>query len=576
MPLPVLLALSYESSWWESHHAHPSVSGGYGLLHLTATAAAHTADLPPTLDQAASLTGASLKQLRTEDRQNIRGGAALLASYEKSLVGTYPRDPARWYGAVARYSQAATARSAGLFADRVYTIIREGLQHVRPDGQRIRLAASAVTPDRSQLTRLGLRPNDVATGAECPANVTCRFTPAATDNYQVSNRPANGLAPLYIVIHVVDGSYSSAIDTFQDPDSRLSAHYVMRSSDGAVTQMVANKDVAFHSGNYWFNLHSIGIEHEGFPVQGATWFTPTQYQATADLVRHLSARYHIPLDREHVIGHDNVPGASRESISDMHWDPGPYWDWTRFMSLLTQLPAPALTGSPHTGEAVTISPDFATNRQSVQVCGQTARAWSAPLFKYSQLPAGCTTQSEPSNFLPVHTGPSQDTALFPDPALHPGEDSGTSLIEDWGNTVTAGQQFIVADQKEDWTAIWFSGRVGWIFNPGGRNTRRANGPLHLIRPRAGRTSIPVYGTGYPMPNAYPQGWPPSAQSPQGLYALSAGQTLVATTPVAADDFSARHPPGTVVASSERYVTAQFNHRLALLNSADTEPTGPSP
>ncbi|MEV4507123.1 N-acetylmuramoyl-L-alanine amidase [Streptomyces klenkii] len=435
------------------------------------------------------------------------------------------------------------------------------------------LTASAVRPEREQLKLLRLR-RDVTTGTECPAQVSCRFVSAATTNYQVSSRPANKLALLYIVIHVVDGSYPSAIDTFQDPGSRLSAHYVMRSSDGAITQMVSNKDVAFHAGNYWFNLHSIGIEHEGFSVQGATWFTPTQYQATAELVRHLSASYHIPLDREHIIGHDNVPGPTRETIPGMHWDPGPYWDWTRFMSLLTQRDVPGPAGPPPVGSVVTIAPDLSTNKQVVRVCKRAARPWNTLRpTRSSRLPTGCTTQSEPSNFLPVRTSPSQAALLFPDPALHPGEDRGTNLIEDWGSTVSAGQRFVVADERKDWTAIWFSGRKGWIFNPEGRNTRRAQEPLRLLRPRAGPASIPVYGTAFPMPSAYPQGWAPSTQLPLEVYGVYPGQAVVATEPAVADDFSATRTSGALVTGTERYAAVQLNHRLALLNSADTDAVG---
>ncbi|MDQ3825808.1 MAG: N-acetylmuramoyl-L-alanine amidase, partial [Actinomycetota bacterium] len=95
-------------------------------------------------------------------------------------------------------------------------------------------------------------------------------------------------------------SYDSAIAAFQDPHRRVSAHYVIRSSDGQVTQLVHTKDVAFHAGNYWFNMHSLGIEHEGVMVDGARWYTEQMYQASARLVRYLAARYHIPLDREHI------------------------------------------------------------------------------------------------------------------------------------------------------------------------------------------------------------------------------------------------------------------------------------
>ncbi len=108
----------------------------------------------------------------------------------------------------------------------------------------------------------------------------------------------------------------------------------MRSSDGAVTQMVSDKDIAFGDGNYDSNLHSIQIEHEGFTALGADLVHDATYQQTAKLVTYLAAKYDVPLDRQHILGHDNVPGRGRPTSPGMHWDTGTAWDWTRFMRLV--------------------------------------------------------------------------------------------------------------------------------------------------------------------------------------------------------------------------------------------------
>ena len=106
-------------------------------------------------------------------------------------------------------------------------------------------------------------------------------------------------------------------------------------------------DIAFHAGNYSTNLHPIGIEHERYAAHGGTWYTEAQYQATADLVKYLAARFGIPLDRQRIIGHDNVAGDTGPKLARMHWDPGPYFDWTRFMALLGHPVRPsAPPGSP--------------------------------------------------------------------------------------------------------------------------------------------------------------------------------------------------------------------------------------
>ncbi|WP_084703792.1 N-acetylmuramoyl-L-alanine amidase [Phaeacidiphilus oryzae] len=571
VPEAVLMAVAYQESAWEAHPGQYNTSGGYGPMNLTdvtsrmldggEVGAAGRHDLSPllsspslhTLTTAARLTGASADQLRQDTAQNIRGGAALLASYEKRLTGSTPSDPAAWYGAVARYSQASDRKSAGLFADRVFSTLKSGASRTTQQDAKLRLdALPSLKPLIDQLAKLGLKAGDSG-GAECPPDVDCSVLAANAADLQVANRPSDGVAIRYIVLHDTESSYDAAIKTFQQPGGDA-AQYVMRSSDGAVTQMVPNEDIAFHAGNYWFNMHSIGIEHEGFAAQGATWYSQTQYEATADLVRYLALRYGIPLDRQHIIGHDDVPGPADSYVAGMHWDPGPYWDWNRFMELVG---APTDAG-PHgvgpVGTAVTISPDFPANSQTVKVCPADDPSGNTP---------ACTERTENANFLPVRTAPSADAPLFGDQAVHPKGGSGTDEISDWGSTVQAGQQFVVAGRSGDWTAIWFSGAKVWFYNPGGGNTTLSLG-ARVLHTTGGPAQL--YGSGYPQADEYPAGLKASTQSPYTVYSFPAGQAYVATrAAVPADDFFTdgdKH-----VSGSERYYTIQFNHRLALVNSA---------
>jgi N-acetyl-anhydromuramyl-L-alanine amidase AmpD len=91
--------------------------------------------------------------------------------------------------------------------------------------------------------------------------------------------------------------------------------------------MVREADVAYHAGNREWNERSIGIEHEGYVDDPDRWFTDTAYRASAQLAADISTRYDIPIDREHIVGHHEVPGAT-------HTDPGPYWDWDRYLDLV--------------------------------------------------------------------------------------------------------------------------------------------------------------------------------------------------------------------------------------------------
>src|SRR5919198_2285822 len=160
------------------------------------------------------------------------------------------------------------------------------------------------------------------------------FIPASPRNYAHTHRPASAITLL--VIHAIEGSADGAIAWFRNPRARASANYIV-SREGRVTQMVPNWLVAWHAGNGYVNRHSIGIEHEGY-VDVPAIFTDAEYRASAKLAATLLARYPIPLDRRHVIGHSEVPDPNhrgRFGGYSHHTDPGRTWDWRRYMSYLS-------------------------------------------------------------------------------------------------------------------------------------------------------------------------------------------------------------------------------------------------
>lgn len=178
---------------------------------------------------------------------------------------------------------------------------------------------SAGTKMVALTTLLALGSTAVFGQAEYPGAL---WAPANSGNYTAANRPTSHPI-LYVIIHVAQGSYGGTISWFQNPASNVSAHYVLRSSDGQVTQMLQHKNYGWHAGNSTYNQRSIGIEHEGF-VADPAWFTPSMYRSSADLVRWTTRRHNIARDRNAIIGHVEVPGAT-------HTDPGTNWNWTNYM-----------------------------------------------------------------------------------------------------------------------------------------------------------------------------------------------------------------------------------------------------
>ena len=166
------------------------------------------------------------------------------------------------------------------------------------------------------------------------------WRPAHSGNYSSGRR---GERIQYLVLHTIEGSASGAVSWFQNRRARVSAHYIV-GHDGEIIQTVRDRDNAWHAGNSLYNRRSIGIEHEGYADRN-TW-TRAQYEASARLARYLIQTYDIPVDREHIIAHSEVPRAT-------HHDPGRYFDWDLYMQLLRGEEAPEVTAiSPGDGQTI--------------------------------------------------------------------------------------------------------------------------------------------------------------------------------------------------------------------------------
>ncbi|WP_226961838.1 MULTISPECIES: N-acetylmuramoyl-L-alanine amidase [Streptomyces] len=636
VPESVLLGVAYLQSRWDGHAGAASVSGGYGPMHLTdvaialaedasaaghhgaghhgvgaedprgdaarplapagaatragdpghATEASHAAEARAaversTLPLAAELTGLPAEELRTEAAANVRGGAALLAHAQRELGAPPSADPADWYGAVAAYPGADTAPAARAFADEVYRVIAEGQRRTTAEGQRVELPAAEVTPDTATAEALGLPDAERDPAVECPRRISCTWLPAPYEelgdgdygNHDLADRPASQ-AIESIVIHDTEATWETTLDLVQDP-TYVSWHYSLRSADGHVAQHVATKDVGWHAGNWYVNATSIGLEHEGFLTDPDAWYTEAMYRSSARLVRYLAERYDIPLDRHHILGHDNVQGPTEESVAGMHTDPGPYWDWSHYFELLgapfderragadaTDAGADAdgagadadgagAAGGPRAG-VVTIAPDYEEHTPEFTDCAG----------------AGSACAPHGSSAVRLHTAPDHEAPLVSDFGTHPDDGRSTIGVNDVGARATAGQQFAVAGRQGDWTAIWYLGQRAWFHNPAEAPTAHpARGWVATGRP--GAESIPVYGRAYPEAGAYPAGVPVQPVVPLE-YEIPADQEYVVGLRTDSTYYWATtfDPAGHQVISGEEYYQVQLGHRVAYVRADD--------
>ena len=146
--------------------------------------------------------------------------------------------------------------------------------------------------------------------------------PNPSPNY--NERPA-GQAIDMIVLHYTDMlSAIEALDLMCDPNSKVSAHYLIDKA-GVVYQLVDDSKRAWHAGvSEWqgeenINNCSLGIELDN---KGHTYghepFPDIQMQSLLKLLEHCTARYHIPKNR--ILGHSDIAPERKQ-------DPGPFFDW---------------------------------------------------------------------------------------------------------------------------------------------------------------------------------------------------------------------------------------------------------
>jgi N-acetyl-anhydromuramyl-L-alanine amidase AmpD len=162
----------------------------------------------------------------------------------------------------------------------------------------------------------------------------------AVGNYTIAHRTPASIR--WIVIHATEGPAFGAVSWFEDPRSHASSNYVVDRA-GSITQLVPLSGIAWHTGNAFYNAHSVGIEHEG-TTDDPAGFTRQEYVASARLAAWLCRRSLLPIDREHVIGHSEVPDPFHPGLlggADHHTDPGRYWNWTLYLKLVRRFAYPA-------------------------------------------------------------------------------------------------------------------------------------------------------------------------------------------------------------------------------------------
>ncbi|MFL5320080.1 MAG: N-acetylmuramoyl-L-alanine amidase [Myxococcaceae bacterium] len=376
VPVALLKSIAYVETRVRQQ-SEPSAMGGYGVMQLVERADWNT------LQRAAELTGVDAARLKIDPDANIRGAAAVLRDLADQSFQNYadlnPTDPADFFHAISLYAGMTEAKLAQDYAEQVFVTAESGFTVETPNG--IVSQQPYSTTFRRHLPQITSRQDALK---EYPG----AYTWAASPNYTSGHG-----AYTYVLIHTTQGSYAGTVSWFKNTASQVSAHYVVRSSDGQITQMVEHANTAWHAQCY--NSKSIGIEHEGYVNDPATWYTDAMYGESAKLTRWIADRHGIPKDRSHIIGHYEVAPSCN---TGGHTDPGSGWNWSKYMGLVVGS-TPTTTTGKLTG-AIYQAGD-SNNRVSgavVTVNGQSVTTGADGLYAFTLQPGTYTATVTKSGY----------------------------------------------------------------------------------------------------------------------------------------------------------------------------------
>ena len=294
-----------------------------------------------TLAMGARLMGVTEEELQADTDLGTRAGALVLAE-----LGTQygaGSDLESWRPALEALS-GMDDFSARNYASRVLAILRGGGSYPAFAGETVHLQGHADIDKAETVQQVR------ATAATPDYPGAIWFTTSCSNKCTVG-RPLGNNSVNKIVIHDTEGGWDGSVATLQY-DGGKSVHYIIDKDGSRVGQFRHETDTTWHAGNYYYNETTVGIEHVGFVSDPG--YQPGLYATSKALVQSIRSRWHVPLDRTHIIGHYQIPNGNRISESSApctdtldacensanyggagnHRDPGYHWQWCQYMESL--------------------------------------------------------------------------------------------------------------------------------------------------------------------------------------------------------------------------------------------------
>ncbi|MDR3128446.1 MAG: N-acetylmuramoyl-L-alanine amidase [Bifidobacteriaceae bacterium] len=396
---------------------------------------------------------------------------------------------------------------------------------------------------------------------DCPKNLNCQILPGQS-SHSKTNRDNSTTGPQFrfIVIHDTEEQLTETLGLVQSPDYTASWNFTM-DENKVYQHFDAKTDLLWHAGNFYFNMHALGIEHIGY-IGGGGWYTDKLYRDSAVLVKSLAQKYNIPLDKAHIIGHENIPGISVGATQNVHKDPGPFWNWDLFFKYLDKPLADGRAPSYDftANQFALINPSFSQNHNKITNAS----------FYYKNNPSvkidNYNYNEAPSSFVYVYNQPDLNSPLVFDSAYNAADKPINTDAESVPARAYTGDIIYIKQVQGEWLKIQWTDGEGWIYNP-------KNNPVavHIATKSASlKDNInisAIYGRAYPEESAYVD----TGVTPQSIlpleYTLKPNtQYPVADLNITADYFSSAQQKEVV--GQAKYYMIYLGHHLVFINAND--------
>lgn len=312
--VPVNLLKAYaqiQSNWTQ---VSQSMYGSWGIMGLVEN------DKVKQISLAANLIKSSPETIRNDAYTHIRAAAALLAYYQKPYGA--PQKTEDWFestclltGFPERYLQESLVK-------RVFSTMEKGVKtislweeiiYLAPDDK---VSVPEPVPSKVREDAIQLQGNGVPDYPNAIYNLTtCNF----------NNRPAGATIRYYFVHYIAVGTYEGTISWFKNCSAQASAHYVVRNSDGQVTQMVDEANRAWSQGVTEYNDQGIGVEHDVIAANLAMWDNANMLREAGKLAADVCNRNNIPKQRRvnngepGIYGHSDVRATDCPNLTPERW-----------------------------------------------------------------------------------------------------------------------------------------------------------------------------------------------------------------------------------------------------------------